>query len=629
MKTVRTRYGPGHCVFTVWAPGKDRMILHIVSPFDGEYEMEKDDEGYFSVRVETDKRPLRYYYKPGAERDYPDPASHYQPEGVHGPSEVVDHDAFRWTDQAWKGIPFEELVFYELHTGTFTPEGTFGAIIPRLGELAETGINAIELMPVSQFPGSRNWGYDGVYLYSVQNSYGGPDELKRLVDACHSKGIAVFLDVVYNHLGPEGNYFGRFGPYFTHHYRTPWGDALNYDGAWSDGVRDYFSDNALFWMEHYHIDGLRIDAIHTIIDNSAVHFWAMLSGRVAAWEKKLGRHLHLVAESDLNSPHVVKTPVFGGYGFRAQWLDDFHHALYVLLDPSGRERYYDFGAMKQLAKAYTDGFVLSGDFVKFRRKKYGASSAGIPGDRFVVFNQNHDQVGNRVDGKRLSLLTGFENLKVAAAAVMLAPYVPLLFMGEEYGDETPFWYFVDHSDPQLVRAVQEGRKKEFANLGFTHYPPDPQDMKTFRGSIIQWDKRHEGRHGILLRWHRELIRLRRGLAPLKNYSKQDVEVELLGEDGFVLLRKWRNERLICLFNLTCRELTYTFPRETKPGLKVLDSKDNRWMQEPLYEDRLLPESPQAGETVAILPFSVTVYHHRQEKGDTSGGPLSTDVADAW
>ncbi|MBD0377325.1 MAG: malto-oligosyltrehalose trehalohydrolase, partial [Flavisolibacter sp.] len=513
-------------VFTVWAPLKKSMILHLVHPYDRQLPMTKDEEGYWQVEVNDLPDDARYFFMPDGEKDYPDPASRFQPAGVHGPSQVVNHALYRWNDQGWKAMPLEEMILYELHVGTFTPKGTFEAIIPRLDDLKAIGINALQLMPISQFPGNRNWGYDGTFPYAVQNSYGGPEGLKKLVDTCHQKGIAVLLDVVYNHIGPEGNYFSRLGPYFTNKYCTPWGDALNFDGDWSDGVRDYFSDNALYWFEHFHIDGLRCDAIHMVFDNGAVHFWELTHHKVKEWEEKLGRPFYLIAESDLNSPKVIKTPEAGGYGFTAQWLDDFHHALYVLLNKEDKERYYDFGRMEQLAKAYTDGFVLSGEWVKFRKRKYGTSSAGMPGNKFIVFTLNHDQVGNRVKGERLCMLVNFERAKLAAAAIMLSPYIPMLFMGEEYGDDTPFYYFVSHSDPALVEAVRKGRKEEFKDFGFDVEPPDPQDEKTFNDSKINWDKRKEGRHKILLQWHEELIRLRKTLSVLKNFEKKDIQVQV-------------------------------------------------------------------------------------------------------
>jgi maltooligosyltrehalose trehalohydrolase len=552
----------------------------------------------------------RYFFKPDGEKDYPDPASFYQPEGVHGPSQVVNHSLYQWNDQEWKGLPLEELIIYEMHVGTFTPEGTFEAIIPRLDELKATGINALEIMPVAQFSGNRNWGYDGVFPYAVQNSYGGPDGLKGLVDACHQKGLAVILDVVYNHLGPEGNYLPLFGPYFTSRYHTPWGDAINYDDEWSDGVRHYFSSNALYWMEHFHIDGLRCDAIHTVFDFGAKHFWELVHEQVTQLQQKTGRQFYLIAESDLNSPRVVKPPSACGFGFNAQWLDDFHHALYKVLNKEDKERYYDFGTMQQLAKAYTDGFVHCGDeWVKFRKRRYGASSAGIPGNSFIVFNQNHDQVGNRVLGERLSMLVSFQKLKLAAAALMLSPYIPMLFMGEEYGEDTPFYYFVSHYDAELVEAVRKGRKEEFKDFGFTIEPPDAQDEKTFKDSRLHWDKRNQGKHKTLLHWHRELIGLRQTLPALKNFDKKDIQVQLLGEDGFVLLRQSGDEKqqVLCLFNLSEKQLSYQVPMWMKTGRKILDSKEDKWIADVVEEKEVVPAEIETDQIISLMPLNVVVY----------------------
>ncbi len=610
MRTLAAEKTGNKTRFTVWAPLREKMILHLVHPKDEKKEMTKDAEGYWQVTVEEVPADALYFFMPDGEKDYPDPASAFQPEGVHGPSGVVDHSLFSWKDHEWKGLSLEELVIYELHVGTFTEEGTFAAIIPRLDELKATGINALELMPVAQFPGSRNWGYDGVYPYAVQNSYGGPLGLKTLVDACHQKGIAVILDVVYNHLGPEGNYLPLFGPYFTNRYHTPWGDAINYDGEWSDGVRHYFSNNALYWLEHFHIDALRLDAIHAVFDFGAVHFWERLHKQVQQLRQKSERPFYLIAESDLNSPRVVKPVSKGGFGFDAQWLDDFHHALYKLLNKKDKERYYDFGRMPQLAKAFTDGFVHSGDeWVTFRKRRYGASSAGVPGNKFIVFNQNHDQIGNRALGERLSILVNFEKLKLAAAALLLSPYIPMLFMGEEYGDDTPFYYFVSHSDPALVEAVRKGRREEFKDFGFTSEPPDPQNEKTFNGSKIHWEKRTQAKHSILLQWHRELIRLRQTLAALKNFDKKDVRVQVLGEDGFVLLRQSgdKKEQMVCLFNLCEKPGFFQIPSEMKKAKKILDSKEKQWTPD-VAEQTLLPVEVQAGETFSLLPFAAAVYY---------------------
>ena len=582
------------------------MTLQITAPFDQLFPMQRDEEGYFSVEVKCTGKDICYFYKPDDGNTCPDPASHYQPEGVHGPSQTVDHQLFPWTDEAWKGLPLEELVIYELHVGTFTPEGTFEAIIPRLDSLKKTGITALEIMPVSQFPGGRNWGYDGVYPYAVQNSYGGPEGLKKLVDACHQKGMAVFLDVVYNHLGPEGNYFSQFGPYFTNKYSTPWGDAINFDGEWSDGVREFFSENAVHWMQHYHIDGLRCDAIHAVFDNGAVHFWELTNKKIKALEQQTGRRFHLIAESDLNSPKVVRSPEQGGYGFDAQWLDDFHHALYVLINPKDKERYYDFGTMEQLAKAYTDGFVHSGEWVKFRKRKHGASSAGVPGNRFVAFNLNHDQAGNRAGGERLCMLVEPERVKLAAAALLLSPYIPLLFMGEEYADDTPFFYFVSHSDQELIKAVQEGRKEEFKDFGFDVEVPDPQAEDTFRRSKIQWEKREHGEHKIIRQWHEELLRLRRTLTALKDFDKKNVQVEVISQAAFVLVRKSgeTGEQLFCLFNLSEEEVPYRVP---VGGRKILDSKEPQWVTGNSANAPVFPQTIESSQSISIPPLSVVVY----------------------
>lgn len=582
------------------------MLLHLVHPRKS-FPMTKNDEGYWHVSVKDLPAEVRYYFRPDDEDDFPDPASNYQPEGVHGPSQVVDHTAYQWRDKAWKGVPLEDMILYELHVGTFTPEGTFEAVIPRLDALKELGVNALELMPVSQFPGDRNWGYDGVFPYAVQNSYGGPDGLKKLVDACHQNGIAVILDVVYNHLGPEGNYFSQLGPYFTNRYCTPWGDAINYDDAWSDGVRDYFSDNAVYWFEYFHLDGLRCDAIHAVFDMGAVNFWELVYEKIRLKEKELGRPFFLIAESDLNSPKVVKTPAEGGFGFTAQWLDDFHHALYVLLNEEDKDRYYDFGSLQQLAKAYKEGFVHSGEWVKFRKRRHGASSAGVPGDKFVVFNQNHDQIGNRVKGERLCMLVDTDRVKVAAAALLLSPYIPMLFMGEEYADESPFYYFVSHSDPALVEAVRKGRREEFKDYGFTTEPPDPQAEETFNESKLQWEKRDSGHHHTVLQWHAALIKLRQIKPALKNFDKAAIEVEVLGEQGFSLLRQSKDgkEKLFCLFNLSKTPLSYSLPDEMKTAKTLLDSSDPQWRDGKTgAKTSGMHRHPDA---LVLDPFSVVLY----------------------
>lgn len=593
-----------NCLFSVWAPEKEAMTLHIIHPEEKQIAMQKDEEGYFTCMVENTTAGCRYFYKPDGVTDLPDPGSAYQPEGVHGPSQVIDHTSFKWSDKSWHGLPLKDLIFYEIHVGTYTPEGTFEAIIPHLDDLASIGINAIELMPVCQFPGTRNWGYDGVFPYSVQNSYGGPDGLKRLVDSCHNAGIAVFLDVVYNHLGPEGNYFSMFGPYFTGKYRVPWGDAINLDEAWSDGVREFFSCNPCYWFSNYHIDGLRVDAIHMIYDSGAVNFWTLVREKTDLLQQISGRKYLLIAESDLNSPRVVKPVEYGGYGFDSQWLDDFHHALYVLLDTKGKSRYEDYGRIEQLAKAYTDGFVHSGEFVRFRKRKHGASSSGIPGDKFVVFNLNHDQAGNRVNGERLSILVDLELQKVASAALFLSPYIPLLFMGEEYGEDNPFYYFVSHSDEKLIKAVREGRRREFEEYKWQSEPPDPQDESTFINSKIDRSKRFSDKYRTIYDWNKKLIRLRQTSQALKNINKDGLFIYINHNQGFILLRKNEdgNDCLLSFFNFSKEEITFQVPSYSGSWYKILDSS----------EKNLSPAEIMDKNNLTTHAGSVIVYNNKRD-----------------
>jgi len=606
-------------LFRVWAPEREQVDLELVQPsmrpavtgglphLSTRLPMTRDPEGYFSLDVSGIRAGQRYYYHlPEADRRFPDPASCWQPDGIGGPSAVVDHGSFKWSDLAWKGRPLGELIFYELHIGTFTPEGDFDAVIPRLDELAATGITALQLMPVAQFPGTRNWGYDGVFQYAVQHSYGGPEGLRRLVDACHLRGIAVFLDVVYNHIGYEGNFLDAFGPYFSDKYRTPWGKAMNFDGAWSDGVRDFITGNALYWAEHFHIDGLRLDAIHEMFDRNAVRIWDELYGSVKGWEQRSGKRFWLVAESDGNDPKVVRPPATGGLGFDAQWLDDFHHALYVLLDPDGRNHYRDYGSIEQLAKAWSEGFVHSGEYVRFRHRKHGASSAGIDGRHFIVFNQNHDLPGNRPDGRRLSALAGMPALKVAAAAVLLSPYVPMLFMGEEYGEDAPFYFFSDYREKETVRRLLEGRRKQFESFQWNGEPRNPQDESVFRESRLQWEKRSSGDHASLLDWHRRLIRLRCEHPVLSDLSRRGMHAAANGTRGLSVYRctAMRDLHVVCLFNFS-PDKSLSFPIGYASAEEGGD-----WMPL-LCSEAGLPQSVRAGGTVPLPPMSIAVFERKR------------------
>lgn len=441
---------------------------------------------------------------------YPDPRSPWQPAGVHGPSRWIDHRQHRWQDDGWQPPPLAGAVIYELHIGTFTAEGTFDAAIQRLDALVELGITHVELMPVASFAGARGWGYDGVALYAPHHPYGGPEGLKRLVEACHRRGLAVLLDVVYNHLGPSGNYLGRYGPYFTDRYTTPWGDAVNLDGPHSDTVRRFFIDNALMWLRDYHMDGLRIDAIHAFADNSATHLLEQLADAVRRLQAHLGRHLVLIAESDLNDPRAVRPPAAGGYGLDAQWNEDFHHALHAVLTGEQQGYYQDFGRLADLVAVLTRGWRYDGRFSPYRQRRHGRPATGLSGHCWVGCMQNHDQVGNRARGDRLSRILSPQRVMIGAALLLTAPFVPMLFQGEEWGAGTPFLYFTDHQEPELGEAVRQGRQKEFAAFGWQpDQVPDPQDAATFRQSKLAWDEMDQAPHKALRQWYKALIRLRR------------------------------------------------------------------------------------------------------------------------
>lgn len=516
-----------------------------------------------------------YIYRLDDERERPDPASRFQPEGVHGPSQVVDPHEFRWDDGDWKGTPLKDYIVYELHVGTFTPEGTFDAVIPRLDYLVELGLTAIEIMPVGQFPGGRNWGYDGVYPFAPQNSYGGPAGLKTLVNACHKSGLAVVLDVVYNHLGPEGNYLRDFGPYFTDRYKTPWGDAVNLDGPYSDGVRDYFIENALYWITEYHMDALRIDAIHGIYDFSARHFLRELGEAVHKRSGELGRKAYVIPESDLNDVRVINPVETGGYDLDAQWNDDFHHSLHTLLTGENKGYYEDFGKILHLEKAIMEGFVYSGEYSGYRKRVHGSSSRERPACQFVVFSQNHDQVGNRAMGDRLSHSLDVEKLKLAAGVVILSPYIPLLFMGEEYGEIAPFHYFISHSDEALTEAVREGRRKEFASFEWYGEIPDPQAESTFLDSRINAGLRTQGHHSTLFRFYGELIRLRKEIPALSNLAKEDMALRVEGERALSARRKFEGDEVFCFYNFSEGDATIEYIPE---GIweKILSSSSEEW-----------------------------------------------------
>jgi maltooligosyltrehalose trehalohydrolase len=576
-KTLGAVYlGNDRCCFTVWAPFTDMVEVRVVSPRESIVELERDEQGYHQAVIEEVEPGTLYLYRLDGEKERPDPASRFQPQGVHGPSLVVN-PGFSWQEDGWPGLPLRDYIIYEVHVGTFTPEGTFEAIIPRLSELRDLGITAIELMPVAQFPGSRNWGYDGVYPFAVQASYGGPDGLKRLVNSCHQLGLAVVLDVVYNHLGPEGNYLADFGPYFTDLYKGPWGDPINFDGPFSDEVRRFFIENALYWVREFHLDGLRIDAVHGILDFSACPFLEELAVTVHEMAERLNRRVYLIAESDLNDSRIVRSRERGGFGLDAQWNDDFHHALHTLLTPEDSGYYQDFGELRHLVKAFREGFVYSGGYSFYRKRRHGNSSCLLSAESLVVFSQNHDQVGNRAQSERLSGLVSLEALKLAAGAVLLSPFIPLLFMGEEYGETAPFYYFINHSDQGLIEAVRHGRRREFTAFQWQGEPPDPQDEATFLRCKLDRELRLQGQHEVLYDFYRKLIRLRRELAALRILDKERFEVTGMEQEKILWWRRWSAEQEVAAaFSFNKQEKSVSLPLPSGRWRKQLDSAEGAW-----------------------------------------------------
>jgi maltooligosyltrehalose trehalohydrolase len=594
--------------FSVWAPNAKRVDV-VLDRGTRAVALEPRDGGVFEKQVAGVRAGADYRYRLDGGEPRPDPASRWQPEGVHGPSRIVDPGAFRWTDGQWKGLEMADYVIYELHVGTFTPAGTFDSAIERLAELKALGLTAIELMPVAEFPGERNWGYDGVALYAPHSAYGGPEGLRRLVDAAHEHGLAVILDVVYNHVGPEGNYLPLYGPYFTETYRTPWGPAVNYDGPDSSEVRRFVIENALYWVTEHHIDALRLDAIHGIYDFGAKHILQELVERVHEQGKALGRRVEVIAESDLNDPRVVRPPAVGGFGFDAQWSDDFHHSVHALLTGEDKGYYADFGGVCALGKAIAERFVYDGRHSTHRRRVHGAPATDVSPDHFIISTQNHDQVGNRAAGERLTTLVSLEQQKLAAALLLLSPYVPMLFMGEEYGETNPFQYFVSHGDAKLVESVREGRKKEFESFGWGDEVPDPQSDETFARSKLDWAKSDRSPHREVRALYRDLLRLRRQEPALRpgdsaitvkhDDAKQWLTVELTPDDGNALL---------ALFNLGGSTPAIPVPDGSESWDALLSTDD------PPYR---APGGEPAGDaasgddTITLPPYTAALYRREQ------------------
>jgi maltooligosyltrehalose trehalohydrolase len=592
--------------FRVWAPTPDGVELLLPG---GRLSLTRDPGGWWS-RTAGDARPgTDYAFSLDGGPPRPDPRSAHQPFGVDGPSRVVDHEAFRWSDGSWPGIELAGSVIYELHVGTFSTEGTFTGVIDHLDHLVDLGVDVIELLPVAEFSGRRGWGYDGVDLFAPHHAYGGPDGLKTLIDAAHGRGLGVILDVVYNHLGPAGNYLSQFGPYFSPRHQTIWGDAVNFDGPGSAEVRRFVIDNALMWLRDYHCDGLRLDAVHAITDESDQHILAELAAEVRALACDCGRPLFLIAESDLNDPRLVRPPAQGGYGLDSCWADDWHHAVHATLTGERVGYYQDYGPMPLLAKALRQAWVYDGCYSPHRGRVHGQPPSGLTGTQFVVCTQNHDQVGNRAAGERLAALLvsprpgtasrrppelaprgvqggrphelaprGLQGgrlpelaprLWVAAALLLTSPFVPLIFQGEEWGASTPFPYFTDHADIELGRAVTDGRRREFAAFGWDPADvPDPQDPATFDSARLDWAEPGKEAHGDLLDWYRELIRLRRQHADLSDHGSDRVRVLSDERAGWLVVRR---ADMSVAVNLGSAD--WTFPVGRRAGL--LAASDRR------------------------------------------------------
>ena len=594
--------------FSVWAPSRESVALHLVSGAgDRSIAMTKNENGYHRVTVNDLAPQSRYLYRLDDSKEYPDPASRFQPDGVHAPSEIFDVADFDWTDAGWQPPALKDNIFYELHVGTYSADGTLDGLHAHLAELADLGITTIELMPLAQFPGSRNWGYDGVYPYAVQNTYGGPRALQRFVNAAHAHGLAVALDVVYNHLGPEGNYLSQFGPYFATKYKTPWGLAINFDGPDSGPVRQFFIENALQWFKDFHIDVLRLDAIHGIFDFGAFHFLAELQCRVELANKELGRNLYLIAESDLNDARILLPPEKGGYGLSAQWSDDFHHSLHTLLTHESAGYYEDFGRLNHLATVLKEGWFYHGQYSRHRRRHHGNSPAGISRSKHVVAIQNHDQVGNRARGDRLASLVDFEAQKLAAGVTLLSPFIPLLFMGEEYGETSPFQYFTSHGDKALIEAVRRGRREEFVAFGWDTDIPDPQSQATFENSRLHHDLQNRNPHRALRSLYQELIRFRR-----ENNLGADANLEITHDEilqVLTVLRKSHGSELLMLFNFAQKNVD--LPSATPPGswTTELNSADSQWQGPATSLPRILNS-----ETVITLSKHSFVVLKQLNKG---------------
>jgi maltooligosyltrehalose trehalohydrolase len=594
---------PEHADVVLWAPLAEQVQL-VITNKNTIVDLEKDTEfGYWHTST-TELRPHdRYKFQINGKPPLPDPASLSQPNGVHEDSEAFDLKSFKWIDGDWNNIPLADYILYELHTGTFSATADFAGIITKLDHLVELGVTAIEIMPVAQFPGSRNWGYDGVFPFAVQSSYGGPEKLQELVQACHQKGLAVTLDVVYNHVGPEGNYFGQFGPFFTDKYQTPWGQAINFDDEYCDGVRDYFIENVLMWFRDFHIDALRLDAVHAIKDLSATHILQDIRRHVDLYMQESGKSHHLIIECDLNDPRFLDDTEKNGFGMDAQWIDEFHHALRITAGESPTGYYEDFSGIKSLEKAYKDAYVYDGQFSTHRKKRFGKTAGDHTGSAFVVFSQNHDQVGNRMLGERSSALYSYEMQKLLAGAVICSPFLPMLFMGEEWGETNPFLYFVSHTDQELNMMVRKGRKAEFAAFHNQGEAPDPDKEETFLNSKLQWDLINVDIHHTLFLYYKKLIALRKTYPALNSNNRKNMDVFTYEPQNSLVLKRWEgNEIIYCFMNFSREQQTIMLEEEPGTLTPLLNSCDAKW-----NGPNLFTPTNVTGKVISLQSESLAIY----------------------
>lgn len=601
-RNIGLTFNGDQCNFRIWAPQAKKVQLSVKNK--NTFELHPRDYGYWEIETDQIEENDRYWVILDG-KQLPDPASVYQPEGVLGASQAVNLNSLP-SDNKWINIPLKDYILYEIHTGTFSESGDFEGIETKLDHLVDLGITAIELMPVAAFSGERNWGYDGVFPFAVQASYGGPKALQQLIAMCHSKGLAVVLDVVYNHFGPEGNYLHEFGPYFTDKYKTPWGKAVNFDDRGSHGVRAYIIENAIMWFRDFNIDALRLDAVHAIKDNSALHILQEIRKHTDLLSKQTGRPYYLIAECDLNDPRYITDVEQNGLGMHGQWVDEFHHALRVAAGEPKVGYYSDFDGVAHLGKAYQDAYVYTGMYSEERDNFFGKSAQGHHGSQFTVFSQNHDQVGNRMLGERSSTLVSFEMQKLLAAAVLTAPFVPMLFMGEEWAEPNPFLYFIDHSDPDLVEAVRKGRREEFAALHIDGQAPDPKAEATFHNSKLNWKLLQQTQHKTMFKFYKHLIALRKQYKMFQTVDLASVKAYVFqAENSLMIERKCvdADKSILCLLNFSSAVQQLSIPAHLSIAQKLVGSSDEQWLG---------PSATSAPPTdlslhLTIQPESFTAY----------------------